>query len=74
MKLVYIMALPWETAINFCVKFLEDEYYFLWSCDFYGNLRNSPYTNIISVYPQFQDLNSNENFIYIIKKLPDTGC
>ena len=35
------------------------------SCDLCGDLRDS--TNIISVFPQFQDLTSDEKFIDILK-------
>ena len=37
------------------------------ACDLYDDLCDSLYTNIISVYPQFQDLTVNEKFIYIMK-------
>ena len=35
------------------------------SCDLYGDLHDSLYTDI--VYPQFQDLTSNEKLVYIMK-------
>ena len=55
-------------SCEFCSEnVLEDEYHFMCSCDLYDDLRDSLYTNIMSVYPQFQDLTSNEKFIYIMK-------
>ena len=56
-----------KRSCEFCSEnVLEDEYHFFCSCYFYDDLRHSLYTNIMSVYPQFQDLTSNEKFIYIM--------
>ena len=64
-----MMVSPWKIGhVNFNNEnVLEDEYHFMCSCDLYDDLRDSLYTNIMSVYPQFQDLTSNEKFIYIMK-------
>ena len=53
---------------EFCSEnILEVEYNFMCYCDLYGDLRDTLYTKIISVYPQFQDLTSKETFIYLMK-------
>ena len=55
-------------SCEFCSEnVLEDEYHFMCSCDLYDDLCDSLYAYVISVYPQFQDLTSNEKLIHVMK-------
>ena len=69
LKLADMMVSPWKIrSCEFCSEnVLEDEYHFMCSCDLYDDLRDSLYTNDMSVYLQFPDPTSNEKFINLMK-------
>ncbi len=46
---------------------VEDEFHFLSKCTKYINVRNVMYNNVIGKKPEFEQMNDNDKFVYLMK-------